>query len=258
MGARSFATPTVYDNTVYCGADNGVLYALSTAAARPITLAPRRIVYWQGDKDRKIFSWFKSGVDAALREQLKAAGYEQLDATQLHAFLQQQIAMPSPSVLVFADNKIPLDIADDASGPALLRRYLGAGGKVVLTGPNPLAYLPDPETGEITEVNYDVPKRVFGAPYEQPNDVAGYYASVPTPEGRSQGLRNAFVSFMAIQPNADSTVTALARDEFGKDTAWVKTYGGRRGTGLLQLSLPRETPADLTEYQAVLDYGITW
>ena len=257
LGERSFAGPTAHGRTVYCGSDNGVLYALSATDPRPAGPPPRRIVYWQGDSDPKAFSWFKSGVDAAFRDQLLAAGYERVDADGLRAFLRAQVAAPSRSIVVFADDKMPFDIADPAHGAGLLRRYLDAGGKVALPGPNPLAYLPDPKTGEIEKVDYAVPRRVFDAPYVQGDNVAGYYASLPTGAGRAQGLREGFVGFMAIEPGAPDVV-ALATDEFGKPTAWLKNYGGPRGSGLLQLALPRERTADLSATMAVLDYGITW
>lgn len=257
MGGRSFASPTAEGRTVYCGSDDGVMYALSVADRRAEPASFRRVVYWQGDSDPKAFSWFKSGVDVAIRDQLIAAGYERIDADGLRAFLQARIAAPSRSIVVFADNKMPFDIADPAHGTGLLRRYLDAGGKVAVLGPNPLAFLPDPKTGEIERVDYDVPKRIFDAPYEQTENVAGYYASIPTAAGRAQGLREGFVGFMAVEPGA-ADVTALAIDEFGKSAAWLRSYGGPRGTGLLQLAPPREHTSDLSGAIALFDYGITW
>lgn len=257
MGGRSLSAPYARDGIVYCGSDDGVLYAFSTTAARVDATPPRRVVYWQGNADPKAFGWFKYGIDAAIRDQLLAAGYEQVDAEGLRAFLRGQIATPTRSIVVFADNKFPPGIADASGGAALLRRYLDAGGKVALLGPNPLAYLPDPKTGEVEKIDFDVPKRVFDAPYEQTENVAGYYASTPTDAGRAQGLREGYVGYMAIEPGS-AGVTALATDEFGKPTAWLKDYGGPRGTGLLQLALPRERLVELSPTIAVLDYGITW
>ena len=52
----------------------------------------------------------------------------------------------------------------------------------------------------------------------------------------------------AVDPAAQAArFTALALDEFGKASAWLQGYGGRPGTGLLQLAVSRQDFADLSE-----------
>jgi len=256
MGGRSLSTPVIAGGLVYCASDKGVLFALevSKPAAAQMTSA-RRIVFNAGKKTPKSFAWFTPGLEAAIAEQFKAQGYESLDAAQLAAFMREYRPQ-ARAVVVFADNRIPAELAQDSGDGALVRRFLDAGGKVVLLGPNPLAYIADPQTDEVTGIDFAAPRRIFGVPYPNLHEVGGYYASVPTAAGRLMGLRSGFVGFPALAP--DEHITSLANDEFGKASAWLRSYGGPPGTGLLQLSVPRQELSDLSEIQAAIEYGITW
>ena len=37
---------------------------------------------------------------------------------------------------------------------------------------------------------------------------------------------------------------------------WVKNYGGPEGTGLLQLTVPRTSPSDLSTVRAAVEFGV--
>ncbi len=64
---------------------------------------------------------------------------------------------------------------------------------------------------------------------------------------------------MASSPiDAQPGITVLAADEFGRASAWLRSYGGRPGNGLLQLELPRNESPDLAELRAVIEQGVTW
>jgi len=259
MGGRSLSTPVVADGIVYASSDTGVLFALDVAQAPPApTGRPRRIVHWAGMKSAKAYGWFKNGVDTAILNHLKGAGYEPMDAAQLEAFLREQLASAAPSVVVFTDNKIPDTLADESAGKPLIRRYLEAGGKVALLGPNPLAFRTDAGTGEVTEIDFNVPARVFGIAFPDQRLVGGFYASTPTATGQRMGLRTRSVSYLAIDAGKDPEITVLALDEYGKAAAWLKRYGGAPGTGLLQLAVPRQDLTDFSEYQAVIEFGVGW
>lgn len=257
MRGRSLSTPIVVDGTVYCASDGGTLFALAVA---PNTVMradePRRIVYADGAAPAGAFAWFQNGVDAALLAQLRAAGYEQLDAGQLAQFMSEQRPLSPRSVVVFADNRIPQVLADPRDGVAPVRAYLNAGGKIALVGPNPLAYVVDPASGALTGIDFSIPASVFDVRYPELHTIGGYYVSAPTAAGRAMGLRNSSVGFPAVEP--DQALTPLAIDEYGKASAWIKGYGGAVGSGLLQLTLPRQELPDIAELRAVIEYGITW
>ena len=257
LGGRALATPVVHGDTVYCASDRGVLFALALApAAQAEAPAPRRVVAWQGAHGEKAFSWFQNGVDAALLAQFKAAGYEALDEAGLATLMREQRPGAARSVVVFADNRIPASLADASAGAPLVRRYLDNGGKIALLGPNPLAYVSDAATGELTDVDFTIPAKVFDIAFPAQEDVGGYYGATPTAAGRAIGLRRFTVGYPAILPGP--RVSVLASDEFGRAQAWLRDYGGPRGSGLLQLSLPRGEGADFAELQAAIEAGISW
>jgi eukaryotic-like serine/threonine-protein kinase len=257
LHGRALSTPVVADGVVYCAGDDGVVVALDVApSGEPTISAARRIAYWQGPSSPDAFGWFQNGVDAAFLAYLVAAGYERMDRDQLVAFLGEATAARTASVVVLVDNRLPEEVADDHAGVAPIRAYLQAGGKVVMLGPNPLAYVTD-ATGQVVGVDYARPQRIFGVRYEEPANVAGYYASFPTVQGRAMGLRSASIATGAIDA-AQASITPLAHDEFGKASAWLKSYGGRRGTGLLQLTLPRQEVSDFAELRAAVERGVAW
>ena len=256
MGQRSLSTPIVGDGVVYCAADDGVLYAIdgSTDSRRVATKAARRVVYFEGKKSQKAFSWFANDIDITIRSYFEAGGYERMNAVQLAQFMTQESAGGTRSVVVFADNKIPDSVVRVDTDHALIRRYLNAGGKVAVFGPNPLAYRGDPKTGEVEKVDYDVPRRVFGIPFPEPARVNGFYVAKVTAIGEKWGLRGMSIGLGAIDPK-DATAV-LAVDEFGMASSWVKAYGGRDGTGFLQLSISRTTPTDLAPFLAAVERGL--
>ena len=259
LGGRALSTPVVHGDTVYCASDRGVLFALALAPAGAgveSNPAPRRVVAWQGARGDKAFGWFQNGVDAALLGQFKAAGYEALDEAQLAALMREQRPGGAASVVVFADNRVPPSLAGAGAGTPLIRRYLDNGGKVVFVGPNPLAYVTDPATGELTDVDFSIPAKVFDVAWPAQEDVGGYYAAMPTAAGRAIGLREFTIGYPAIRPAPH--VSALADDEFGLAQAWLRDYGGPRGSGLLQLALPRGEGADFAQIQAAIEAGISW
>lgn len=257
MGARSLSTPLVAGGTVYAASDRGTLFALSAAAAPRSSRGPaRRIVYFEGPRSPQAFGWFANGVDAAALAHFTNAGYEPMSAAQLAELMRRQDAAAPPAVVVFADNRFPASVVDDSNGAPLVRRFLDAGGKIALLGPNPLAYKTDPSTGALTDLDYELPQRVFGVRFPEPRLVGGYYPSTPTAAGRAMGMRHGFVGYPSI--DAQAGVAVLASDEYGRAGAWLRSYGGAPGSGLLQLALPRQETPDYAEVQAVIEFGMTW
>ncbi|MFS8063578.1 MAG: PQQ-binding-like beta-propeller repeat protein [Luteimonas sp.] len=252
---RIFSTPVPYADTVFCASDDGVLYALSAATPTVEVVAPTRIVYWEGKANPDAFGWFVDGVDVAIRDFFKNAGYQQLDGAGLEKFMRERIADHARSVVVFADNRIPDSVVDKDSEDAVVRRYLDAGGKIALFGRNPLAYRPDPVSGQVEQVDFSLPAKVFGIAYPPLNSNGGYNVTHTTAEGERWGLHGFGVSIGgAIPPSAVTAV--LAADEYGMATAWVKSYGGGEGAGLLQLAPPRTEFTDLAQYRAAVEYGL--
>ena len=263
LGARVFSTPLVYDHTIYAGADNGILFALA-GSNREVQLNTKKVVYWQGNKSAGEYNTFPEGASISIREYFKNAGYEAADATQISKILRDLIESRQQSVIVFADNKFPQQLWDSSSGEALIRTYLNAGGKVVLLGANPLGFIRNTDTGQLTGLDFEAPiEKVFGIKMYDRDwmNVGSVYHSKPTPDGAKLGLRGWWVNASAIDRAQVSRVLAI--NEHGFATSWLKNYGGPEGSGLLQLSLPLGSRGQLhgdlfAPIQAVIEHGIDW
>lgn len=252
-GDRIFATPVLGNGVLYAASDNGLLFALEGNAESQGKPVARKIVFREGRKSAEAFSWFAGGLDEVIASYFAAQGYEVLTAEQLAPFLREQIATHKPSVVVFADNQFPPSIVDVESPKALIRQYLDAGGKVAMLGPNPLAYHRD-STGDVDKIDYDPARRVFGIDYFQPERMGGWYPTTITPDGHRYGLRGSGIDTAPVDRTQVTTV--LAVDEYRNAGSWIKNYGGPKGTGLLQLNVPRTAPTDLAPYQAAIEFGL--
>ncbi len=251
VGAAVYASPTVDDGVVFCGSDDGVLYAFEgtgDTAARP---PPMKAVFWDY---RAGFNWFRNGVDVWVRDYFTKEGYELLDSPGLVKFLTQRAADGAPSVVVFAENRIPDDVSGSSPESSLVRSYLDSGGKVVLLGPQPLAYLRD-SAGQVVDVDFSRAGKIFGVRYPGDRyDRKGWYGSRVTADGTRWGLTGWWVGLFSTV-ETDQVTTVLALDEFGMAGAWVKNYGGPEGTGLVQLWIPPGTAVDLTRVKAAAEHG---
>ncbi|HEY4611958.1 MAG TPA: PQQ-binding-like beta-propeller repeat protein, partial [Bacteroidota bacterium] len=259
MGTKSFSTPLVSGGMVYCSSDEGIMYGLQGAAtADTSTIAVRRAVYWEGAKSDTSYRWFTTEIDRWIRDYFVSAGYEPLTPETLPKFLQEQTRKPTASVVVFADNVVPVSVVEKESKDCLLRKYLDAGGKVVFIGENPLTIKRDSVTGVFRNEDYSIPEKIFDIRYPARNIDAGYYASTPTQEGKQWGFNNFWIGVNSIAPSEATTV--LAKNEFGMATAWVKNYGGKKGTGLVQLWIPNEEAVGDIIYsiRMAVEYGLMW
>jgi hypothetical protein len=265
MGARSFSTPLVFNRMVYGCADNGILFALQGSnEENKRVVKPRKIVYWQGNKSPAEYNWFQEGASVTIRDHFKNAGYEVADATQIHRMVNELIQTNTPGVIVFADNKFPQRLVDPGPDEALIRKYLNAGGKVVMLAANPQGFQRNPDTGQLVFIDFEEPvESVFGIKMYDRDwmNVGSIYTSRPTEEGLRWGLRGWWVGASAVDPSQVTTV--LAVNEHGKATSWLKSYGGPTGTGLLQLCLPVGSRSQLlgdflAPIQAAAEYGVDW
>jgi hypothetical protein len=237
---------------IYAASDNGILYAIATSSEARTAPAPRRLVYFEGNPGGQGFAWFKPGVDQAILNHFVNAGYEQLDAAGLRKAMEEQIAKGGRSVVVFADDKVPVAIDESDDDQALIRRYLDNGGRVVFLGNDPLSFVRDKQSGAIVKLDVGVAERVLGLHYPPPDTGTGYHVSEATAEGRHWGLREVSAAASSMRP-ADVTVT-LARDEYGMATSWAKDYP--KGGMLIQLAPPRIRTVDMQPYQLVAEHGL--
>jgi outer membrane protein assembly factor BamB len=246
----SVSTPAVWEGRLYVGSDDGHLYALE-AARGP---APRLAVYW----DDALMDRSALGAKEEHRrilDHFRELGYEVLDGEALTAFLEERVEDRIPSVVVFAMDGTPAGVMEtDPGAPArtpLFRRYLDSGGKVVWLGYSPRLLLRDPDTGKVTGVDRTRPTDLLGVDHSAWN--GDRYGATLTPAGRRWGLETAWVGNPTVAASED--VTPLALDELGRAVAWVKRYGGKPGTGFLQLA-PTTDSHRLEEIRRAAEYGV--
>lgn len=260
LGYRVFSTPVVSNGKLYCSSDEGILTVINGSAKddQSFKAGGRKVVYWEGKKTDTSFVWYTNNTDLLIRDYFKTAGYELMNEAKLKEFIVTQINSKIPSLVVFADNKIPASIVESQTESATLRRYLNANGKIVFFGDMPLFFKADVVTGVVASLDYDRPKNVLSIQYPQPKEMKGYYSSSLTPSGKALGLIRYLAGGLSPVP-AEQVTTVLAKDEFGLASGWLKVYGTAKGTGVMQLSLPRNLGgSDIYVMRAAIEYGIEW
>ena len=213
VGAAVTSSPVPRDGQLFFGADDGYVYALSGEGTDPGPI--HRAVFWN---DARPIA-FKDGV--ALRDYCQGAGYEVLDNGKLVAFLHDRIADQAPSLIVFAMDRLPLEVGLDPDADSLLRQYLEAGGRVVWSGIPPYIAIVDPATGKTKGVDMARAKTFTGVSF----DPFGFddVAARPTEQGRRHGLEGWWMSYGAVAANGIDHV--LATDDLGRAVTWEQHVG---------------------------------
>ena len=249
LGARIYSTPVPVDGALYVGADDGAVYAIRGSTGPSV----RRAVFY--DSAAAEFAGTSGGL--MVRDYFTRFGYEALDAKGLAAFFEQRIADQARSVVVFALDLVPETVAGGASDTALFRRYLDAGGKIVWTGEPPALFArvrnDSTRKVQVTSVDPKRPTALLGVPQDQLG--FSYYQALPTSRGKAWGLAGRTLSFWTLDP-ALVPDGVLALDEFGQAGAWVKSYGGRPGTGFVYLWGLEVLPELLPQVRAAADHGV--
>lgn len=213
------SSPVVSNDLVIFASSDGSIYALHVGR--------------EGAVHRAYFP--SEGEEQIVDKMLTNRKYDKLDAAGVAAFLRDRTADRAASVVIFL-NDPPEEII------ALLRPYLDAGGKVVWTGIPPALWPPDPKSGKRTGLNqldYEAPGQMFAVDHSRALfDKRGVQA---TPIGQRWGLTGYWRGSWGVSPSAVTDVLGL--DEWGLATAWVKSYGGPAGTGLVRV--PGDDPVKL-------------
>jgi outer membrane protein assembly factor BamB len=235
-GSTVFSSPAVSGNFVVVGSTDGGVYALRAGDGPAI----QRAVFFDS-------TYLKSGTvrqPEITARALVNRGYKQLDATALAGFLAARIADHQPSVVVFAIDDAPDTVLTRPLNHSLLRRYLDAGGKVVWTGRPPLIFPMDRATGKyppMSQMNFAAPNDLLGVDHQASLfDARGVHA---TSDGERLGLPDRWRDSWSVSPAGVTTVLGL--DEWGLAAAWIKRYGGPKGTGFVRV--PGDDPTVIYE-----------
>jgi outer membrane protein assembly factor BamB len=229
-GDAIHSSPLVRAGRIYVGSDDGRVYALEEDAAAKAPPKAMRAVYYD---PRPPYRRYEG--DRELRDFLADDSYQWLTRRDVAEFLEKRIADRAPSVVVFATDAVPTPIADTAGpGPALVRRYLDAGGKIVWLGSVPFLLTFDAATNQLAPFKPDSlsrPTQLFGVPSD--NVFEGECRAEATPLGRRWGLPAGWWTGEAPLASVPDDVEVLARDEHGHAASWARRFGGPEGTGLV-------------------------
>ena len=207
----------VFDNDhLYIGSDDGCMYSLSGHTDQrfnPDKL--KRYVYYETGID----VYFRNGSDLKIKNYLLGSGYKLLNSDSLTALLSENTGQNI--VIVFASDYFPKAIIQDRTN-SLLRKFLDAGGRVVLTGINPLVYLID--ENEKQPVNFNVPAAdsVLGIKYgaNDTRSFGGQFSCFATEKGKQFGLPDFWIAILQI--NAEQVDIVLGKNENGFVSSFVK------------------------------------
>jgi hypothetical protein len=165
--------------------------------------------------------YFNNASDGKIKNYLVNSGYKVLNSDSLAALLSG--AVDQNYVIVFASDYFPKSVVQNGDN-SLLRKFLDAGGRVVLTGINPLVYLIDQESKQPIGFNIPAADSVLGIKYGE-NDTrsfGGQFSCFATDKGKQFGLPDFWVSGLQIAPALVDVV--LGKNENGLVSAFIKNY----------------------------------
>ncbi len=234
-GGIIYSSPVISDSLLYIGSDDGSLYALRGHA--PVTQNSRvQFVYYDADQPKL---YFRNGADVRIKNYLQANKFKTIGTDTLAAILSDN----NPNkVIVFATNYFP-GKTTNGNGNSLLRKFLDAGGRVIIVGNNPLFFTVDETKKQVTGLANRRIDSVLSLDYG-PTDTrafGGLFSGFANDKGKWFGLADHWVSNFGIDKKQVDIV--LGENENGQASAFVKKY--KNGGALVQVWLHPELPVNL-------------
>lgn len=228
------SSPLWSDNMLYVGSDDGHLHALGGRKDERINKERMdRYVYYESGTN----IYYRNGSDLTVKNYLTGNGYKLINADSLTNILSGTSNIPS--VIVFASCYFPPSILANGKD-ALLRKYLDRGGRIVMTGINPLVYKIDEKTKNPFDFNRHASDTILGIDYGKGDtrSFMGQYPSFATVSGKDLGLPDYWVASLYIDENKVDVV--LGKNENGKASAFARNY--QNGGQFIQLWMDSEKP----------------
>ena len=221
-----YSSPVLDDSLLYVGSDDGNLYALKGRKPFAANTALKRFVYY----DVSMPVYFRGGSETRIKNYLANNDFKVIAADTLASLFSQ--TTDAKNSVVVADGFYFPKAVWEGNENSVLRKYLEAGGRLVLIGNNPLFYDLDEKTKDI---NLSIPRAdsVFGFHYGN-NDTrafGGLYPAWPTDRGKEFGLPEFWVSNFGMPVEQADII--LGKSENGMTSAFVKKY--RNGGCLVQV-----------------------
>lgn len=236
-GGTVLSSAVLDNGHIYFGSDDGYLYSLNGHAdLRLNTGKLKRFVFYENG----INTYFRNSSDQKIKNYLISSGYKEINADSLTALLSSNA--DANTVIVFASVYFPNSIIQNGEN-SLLRKFLDAGGKVVLTGINPLVYAIDEKEKQPIGFNVPAADTVLGIKYGA-NDTRGFggvFSCFVTDKGKQFGLPDFWTSILQVP--AEQVDIVLGKNENGFVSAYAKNY--KNGGQFIQAWFDQDAPSHL-------------
>lgn len=231
-----YSSPVISDSLLYVGSDDGNLYALKGRKASMPDPSLKRFVYY----DNSMPVYFRGSSEMRVRNYLANNDFNVIASDTL-ASLFSQISDAKNSVVVADGFYFPKSVWQGNEN-SILRKFLDAGGRLVLLGNNPLFYEMDEKT---KDVNLSIPRTdsVFGIHYgiNDTRAFGGLFPCFPTEKGKELGLPDHWVTNFGLDEKRVDIV--LGKNENGQASAYVKKY--KNNGSLVQVWINEGLPVNL-------------
>ncbi|MGZ8541952.1 MAG: hypothetical protein ACXWV6_14965, partial [Chitinophagaceae bacterium] len=234
-GEKILSSPVWDDELLYFGSDDGHLYALKGHPDHRFAKTDlKRFVYHEPDAK----AYFRNGSDLRIKNYLINCGFKSLRQDELPAILSSG----ANTVIVFASAYVPKILLDSGIN-SLLRKFLDAGGRVIMPGTNSMIFEMDEKEKRPVAFNILRADSVLSIRYG-PNDtraMGGQFSCFATPGGKAFGLPEFWDASVFLEPNQVNMI--LGKNENGLVSSFSKNYnnGGR----FVQLYIHPDLPVNL-------------
>ncbi len=209
----------VWDNgLLYVGSDDGHLYALGGHAdRRQYKETVNKYVYFENG----INAYFRNNSELVVKNYLRTFGYKLIGSDSLAYYISRESA--APTVIVFASCYFPSAVIENGKN-SLIRKYLDRGGKIVMTGINPIVYTFDETLKTPVGFRINAADTIFNLDYGKGDTrtFMGDLPCFPTPAGKQLGLPDSWTASLFI--NEKNVDIVLGKNENGDVSAFVKKY----------------------------------
>ena len=237
------SSPILAGNHLFVGSDDGFLYALESKAVfcKDDGASFIRYVYYDREAPRL---YFRNGTDLAIRASLANSGFKQIDSKGLEELFKKDIPADSNVVVVMASNFFPSTTLQDGT-QSLVRQFLNKGGRIVVTGLNPVVYDVNPKTNEVN-TDFTKLKSILDIDlrYYDSRAHGGTIYCEANKQGLAAGLPEWWIAPFPVKPSQVDIV--LGENEYHDASAYLKKYSPKSNSGLIQIWIDSEfMPADL-------------
>lgn len=233
-GGMILSSPVWANGMLVVGSDDGNVYALNGHPdQRKNAGRLKRFVYFEDS----VHLYFHNNADIAVRNYLLENGFTAIGRDLLEQVLASEDA--ASCVIVVASCYFPPPVVQGGE-QSPLRKFLDAGGRLVLPGTLPTVYRIDERSKQAIDFDRQLSKDVFGLDYGtgDTRSFQGLFPCAASAAGKRLGLPDQWVSSLFIDSAQVDLI--LGNNENGAVSAFLKRY--KNNGSLVQLWLNADAP----------------